>query len=118
MRFAFLRRPKFGLRFLLALPAIVAIYFVMAGPTKRFGLRDVERFILYEDNSRQPAQYHSPLLVTVAETNFSVTPPDRFSMQTTTTYYLWLLGYVVPLRERIDTDVFVEVEYQEPNSSR
>ena len=115
MRFVSLRRPKFGLRFLLVLPVTVATYFVMAGPTKRFGLRDVERFVLYKDNSRQPARYHSPLLITVAKFDFSVTPPSRFSMQTTTTYYLWLLGYVVPLHESIDTDAFVKVEYEEPD---
>lgn len=117
MRLNVLRRLKFSLRSLLALPLIVAIYFVLGGPTKRSGLRDVEQFVLYKDDSRQPARYHSPLLVTVSETDFSVTLPDQFAMETKTTYYFWLFGFVMPLRESVVTDAFVEAQYQESISS-
>ncbi|NND99109.1 MAG: hypothetical protein HKN47_17465 [Pirellulaceae bacterium] len=112
MRFRIWQRWQFGMRTLLALPVVVAIYFTLGVPTQRYGLRDVQQWSLNQYDNREPAEYHSPLLITVSRCDFTM-EPERFCMRTTTSYYVWFFGLVIPLRDAVRADVFTATVYRQ-----
>ena len=106
-------RPQFGIRSLLAIPVVVAAYFAMGGATRNYGASDVERHILMQNDDRQPACYCAPLLLSVSHFDFNVTASNRFAMNTTTSYYFWLFGFVCHVRDTTEIDTFVESTFRE-----
>ena len=88
--------PRFGLRTLLAILLVCAMYFALGQPTKTLGVRDVSREL--GQNAR--AQYKAPLLLEwpVASVEFSRQSGREIGHITERrSYYVWFFGAVAKL---------------------
>ena len=88
-------RPRFSVRTLVILVTLVCCYVACWGPTKTWGVRDVEEYdsrLLRLFGSRVDEAWESPIvpLIISSEDNGN-------SNLTTRRYYFWFFGYVAKL---------------------
>ena len=87
-------RPRFSLRTLLLLPALVGLFYLFGQFTRNHGTPQVNTW-LKENRSGGKAIYEGPFLFSQA--SLSMAPKSRTVTQTNERYFLWLGGPVFEL---------------------
>lgn len=91
--------PRFGMKTLLVLPLIVAVYFALGEPTKKWGMPDVRDFIASDKHIGPSVEYRAPLVIAfpVIHAESHTKTPNKISLITKSTYYFWCFGFVAKL---------------------
>lgn len=99
---------QFRLRTFLLLPILVATYFALEWPTKRFGIGDVSERITAENNGNEiHAAYHSPLLLTTSHVTIERIPGKPDLVDFWIDYYFWIFGFTAKLPYQTNTSILI-----------
>jgi len=94
-------RPRFSVRTLVAMMALVCCYAACWGPTKTRGIRDVERRVFMAEDGSIDVEIAKGLanLFGPGPCEVSATMPLVVEVEDTavSTYYFWFFGYVAKL---------------------
>jgi hypothetical protein len=92
------RRPRFGLRTLLLIPLLVAVYFALGSPTRTAGVRDVgDRLTRENSGTTVVATYKAPLLIEFPVMHIQRTAGGSDQLVTKSDYYVWFFGWSAKL---------------------
>jgi hypothetical protein len=91
-------RPRFGIRSLLCIPVLIAIYFALGAPTKTLGVRDVGERLTRENRGNQATpNYKAPLVLEFSVMHVSAQPGRPRQLVTNSSYYFWFFGLTAEL---------------------
>ena len=90
-------RPRFGIRSLLCIPVLIAVYFALGAPTKTLGVRDVGERLTRENSGNQVTPTYKVPLVLEFSVIHVLAQPGRPQLVTNSSYYFWFFGLTAEL---------------------
>ncbi|MEM8670392.1 MAG: hypothetical protein AAGG48_22900 [Planctomycetota bacterium] len=104
-------RPRFSVKMMLFVTLLIAVYFALGAPTKRWGMGDVAAHHEQTGSNAIPS-YVAPLLVRLDSSEIVQSKGRNFDLVNTRKYCLWLFGTVWTIAEtRYETPIKPKIQF-------